>query len=196
MRSSGQAARLWIGQEITSAGDNEFCCGFTGSSGDEATVGNYKYRLTDTSVTFGTPVTCHFDLQCVDLTANSIYGGAVTQITNQLNAALPKAFYCAGLVPSTGSVLSSTSSEGFTVSKNNTGVYNITLNTTTPRGSADYPILLTARDQSNTRNKTVDDVKARFRNQTTTGFIVRTRRDDNGSTSGTTFSCEFSFKVL
>ena len=196
VRSSAQAARLWVGQSLTSFGDNDVYCCYTSTPGDEGTSSNYKHSLTDTLVTFGTPVVCQFDLQCVDLTVSTIYGGAVAQITNQINAALPNAFYCAGLVSSTGVNLSSTGREGFTVSKASTGVYNITFSTTTPRASADYPILLTARDQSNTSNNTVDDVNARYRDRTTTGFQVRTRRDDNGTTSGTAFDCEFSFMVL
>ena len=147
-------------------------------------------------MTFGTPVVCQFDLQCVDLTASTIYGGAVAQITNQINAALPNAFYCAGLVSATGSILSTTGSESYTVNKTGTGIYNITFNATTARASADYPIILTARDQSGSTNGTVDDVNARYRNRSTTGFQVRTRRDDNGSTSGVALDCEFSFMVL
>ena len=34
--------------------------------------------------TFTTPVVCNFDLQCADLTANSIYGGAVAQINSAI----------------------------------------------------------------------------------------------------------------
>ena len=44
-----------------------------------------KYqKLLNNSVTFGTPVTCEYDLNCGNLTANSIYGGAATQITNAI----------------------------------------------------------------------------------------------------------------
>ena len=185
-----------MGQSFTSPGDNDFYCSYTGDNGGHGTASNYRHSLTGTLATFGTPIVCQFDLQCVDLTASTIYGGAVAQITNQINAALPNAFYCAGLVSSTGVNLSSTGREGFTVSKASTGVYNITFSTTTPRASADYPILLTARDQSNTSNNTVDDVNARYRDRTTSGFQVRTRRDDNGTTSGAAFNCEFSFMVL
>ena len=120
----------------------------------------------------------------------------MAQITNQINAALPNAFYCAGLVSATGSILSTTGSESYTVNKTGTGIYNITFNTTTARASADYPIILTARDQSGSSNGTVDDVNARYRDRSTTGFYVRTRRDDNASTAGTAFDCEFSFMVL
>ena len=38
-----------------------------------------KHSLTDTSVNFGTPVTCQYDLSCGTLTASSIYGGASSQ---------------------------------------------------------------------------------------------------------------------
>ena len=44
-----------------------------------------QHSLTDTSVTFGTPVTCQYDLSCGTLTASSIYGGAITQIINVIN---------------------------------------------------------------------------------------------------------------
>ena len=85
VRSSGGVSRLWVGQDLTSTGDNPFYCGFTGSAGAESTAGNYKHSLTNTSVTFGTPVTCQSDLQCVDLTANALYGNAVIQIQGEID---------------------------------------------------------------------------------------------------------------
>ena len=38
--------------------------------------------------TFTTPVVVNFDLQCADLTANSIYGGAATQINSAIASAI------------------------------------------------------------------------------------------------------------
>ena len=38
----------------------------------------------NTLTTFTTPVVCNFDLQCADLTANSIYGPAAAQITSAI----------------------------------------------------------------------------------------------------------------
>ena len=93
VRSSGQASRLWVGQNITTTGDNPFYCGYTGNTGSESNTANYKHSLTGTAVTFGTPVTCQYDLQCGDLTANAIYGGAVTQINNAIANAIPKLDY-------------------------------------------------------------------------------------------------------
>ena len=37
--------------------------------------------------TFATPVVCNFDLECQDLTAATIYGGAATQITSAISTA-------------------------------------------------------------------------------------------------------------
>ena len=47
------------------------------------------HSLTDTSVTFGTPVTCQYDLSCGTLTASSIYGEAYSQIQNAIANAYP-----------------------------------------------------------------------------------------------------------
>ena len=51
-------------------------------------IASNTHNLTDTSVTFGTPVTCQYDLSCSTLTASSIYGGASTQIMNAINSAV------------------------------------------------------------------------------------------------------------
>ena len=48
----------------------------------------YRHKLLNNSVNFGTPVVCQYDLQCGDLTASAIYGGAATQITNAINNAI------------------------------------------------------------------------------------------------------------
>ena len=47
------------------------------------------HSISSTQATFNTPVVCQFDLQCGDLTANAIYGGAVTQINSAIAAAAP-----------------------------------------------------------------------------------------------------------
>ena len=51
-------------------------------------IASNTHRLTDASVTFGTPVTCQYDLSCGTLTASSIYGGASTQIIDAINSAI------------------------------------------------------------------------------------------------------------
>ena len=72
VRSSDQICRLWVGNEITTPGDNSFYCGYTGVTGSESNKANYKHSFTKTAVTFGTPVTCQFDLSCSSFTASSI----------------------------------------------------------------------------------------------------------------------------
>ena len=62
--------------------------GFYGTTGQETDTTKYRHKLLNNSVTFGTLVTCQFDLNCGNLTANSIYGGAATQITNAINNAV------------------------------------------------------------------------------------------------------------
>ena len=42
---------------------------------------------TNALTTFTTPVTCQFDLQCPDLIANAIYGGAAVQINSAISTA-------------------------------------------------------------------------------------------------------------
>ena len=56
VRSSGHACRLWVGQSITTPGDNDFYAGYTGASGAENIPGNYSHQLTSTNVAFGTNV--------------------------------------------------------------------------------------------------------------------------------------------
>ena len=51
-------------------------------------IASNTHSLTDASVTFGTPVTCQYDLSCGTLTASSIYGGASTQIISAINSAV------------------------------------------------------------------------------------------------------------
>ena len=118
----------------------------------------------------------------------------MAQITNQINAALPNAFYCAGLVSPNGTVLSSTGRDGFTAVLSAAGQYDITF--ATARAGADYPIILTVNDASGANYDERDDINARYWLRTTAGFQVRIRRDDNGSTAGGLFDCEFSFIVL
>lgn len=85
VRSSGHGCRFWVGQEITTPGDNAFHCGYTGAIGEEYDTTKYKHSLTDTLVQFGTPVQCDYDLTVSGtLTAASLYGGAATQITTQI----------------------------------------------------------------------------------------------------------------
>jgi len=46
VRSSGQAARLWVGQDITSVPNNKFGAGnYTGGTGNEGTISNYSFQI-------------------------------------------------------------------------------------------------------------------------------------------------------
>ena len=51
VRSSDQICRLWVGNEITTPGDNSFHCGYTGVTGSESNKANYKHSFTKTAVT-------------------------------------------------------------------------------------------------------------------------------------------------
>ena len=61
VRSSGHAARLWVGQSITTPGINDLYVGYSGSSGDEGTTSSYKHKLTSTISQFGTITTWSSD---------------------------------------------------------------------------------------------------------------------------------------
>ena len=58
---------------------------FFGNPGEEQDLTKYRHKLLNTSVTFGTPVTCEYDLSCYTLNAASIYGPAMIQIENLIN---------------------------------------------------------------------------------------------------------------
>jgi len=62
--------------------------GFFGVVGEENDTTKYKHRLLNNSVNFGTNVICQFDLQCGNLTASAIYGGAINQINTAINNAV------------------------------------------------------------------------------------------------------------
>ena len=61
VRSSGQAARLWVGQDLTSVAYNDFCAGYIGTNGLEATISRYNFivKYATGSVGIGTtdPIT-------------------------------------------------------------------------------------------------------------------------------------------
>ena len=78
---------------------------FFGTANQESDTTKYRHVLSNTSVTFGTPVTCQFDLSCSSLTAASIYGGATIQIQNQTNTAIQSKQNTLQNVPGTGETL-------------------------------------------------------------------------------------------
>ena len=106
--------------------------------------------FTPTLSTFTTPVTVNFDLQCADLTANSIYGGAAAQIQTIVNTAITNAypFWIAGRVWYNGAVLLSQGRSGFTVSHTVGGIYDITFTSSHPRGG-NYVITLAHENNNN-----------------------------------------------
>jgi hypothetical protein len=77
------------------------------------------------------------------------------------------------------------------VSRTNTGRYSITFTNTMP--DDDYIIILTVIDQNDQYR---DDTAARYYNQTSSGFDVRIKDNDNGGTAGTYRDFEFMFVVL
>jgi hypothetical protein len=64
VRSFGQVCRLWVGQGITTPGDNSFYCGYTGAVGDEEVTTYYKHRFDDTTAIIGTNLTVDNTLYC------------------------------------------------------------------------------------------------------------------------------------
>jgi hypothetical protein len=43
VRSSGHAARLWVGQDLTSVGLNKLCAGYGGANGGEGVIASYNF---------------------------------------------------------------------------------------------------------------------------------------------------------
>ncbi len=80
---------------------------------------------------------------------------------------------------------------GASVTRLNKGDYQITF--TTPMSSADYIIQLAIKDLSGSGN---DAPSVTYSSQTTTGFIVKTADNDNGSTDSADEDIEFMFTVL
>ena len=106
--------------------------------------------FTPTLSTFTTPVTCNFDLQCADLTANSIYGGAAAQIQALIQAQITAnyPFWVAGRIWYNGAVLRSQGRSTFTVAHSVGGVYDITFTTPHPNGG-NYVITLAHENNQN-----------------------------------------------
>ena len=155
VRSSDQICRLWVGNEITTPGDNSFYCGYTGVTGSESNKANYRHSFTNTAVILGTPVTCQYDLSCSTLTAASIYGGAAIQIQNNIDAKIEDAVtnkivqapaWVAFRAFGTGSVMRSYGQNTITTSNvdtsGGTGTYKVTM-PTHPLG-ANYGVIASA----------------------------------------------------
>jgi hypothetical protein len=64
---------------------NNFYSGFYGNADEETDTTKYRHTITNSSVIFGTPVTCQYDLKCSTLDADAIYGGAVNQINTAID---------------------------------------------------------------------------------------------------------------
>ena len=155
VRSSDQICRLWVGNEITTPGDNSFYCGYTGVTGSESNKANYRHSFTKTAVILGTPVTCQYDLSCSTFTAASIYGGAAIQIQNNIDAKIADAVtdkivqapaWVAFRAFGTGSVMRSYGQNTITTSNvdtsGGTGTYKVTM-PTHPLG-ANYGVIASA----------------------------------------------------
>ena len=56
VRASGNASRLWVGQNITTPGWNDLYAGFAGISRGESTISSYNHKLTSVDARFGTRV--------------------------------------------------------------------------------------------------------------------------------------------
>ena len=79
--------------------------GFFGTTGQENDTTKYRHKLLNNSVNFGTPVVCQYDLQCGDLTASAIYGGAINQINTAINNAVSTLQNTLQNVPGKGEIL-------------------------------------------------------------------------------------------
>ena len=85
VRSSGNAARLWVGQSITTTGANDLLVSYAGSYGGEEDTTKYKHSLTSTLAKFGTPCEVTGDLTVSgSISAASLTGGAATQVSTAL----------------------------------------------------------------------------------------------------------------
>jgi len=93
-----------------------------------------------------------------------------------------------GKVNSNGSAASI---KNASVSRTSTGQYSISFTNTMP--DADYIIILTVIDENGANR---DDTAARYYNQTSSGFDVRIKDNDNGGSVGTYRDFEFMFVVL
>ena len=49
--------------------------GFFGTNGEENDINKYRHKLLNELVTFGSNVTCQWDLRCDRFFTNSMYGG-------------------------------------------------------------------------------------------------------------------------
>ena len=71
--------------------------------------GTIQCLATNALTTFTIPAVCNFDLQCADLTANSLYGGAIVQINSAIaSATAGKQDNYYGAVPNAASFTSKT----------------------------------------------------------------------------------------
>ena len=170
-----------MGQSITSTGDNDFMCGYTGANGQEYDLANYRHILTDSYVTLGTPVSCLYDLTVAgQLTASSLYGGAAVQITNQIDSAVNSIFWCDGKVLGDATIVTSKGQVSFTVNRYSNGKYRITFASPHPLGNGDYIVTTSSGERH-------DQIEA----NTATQFEIWTRGGNNSLSNQ-----PFSFMVL
>jgi hypothetical protein len=101
---------------------------------------------------------------------------------------IPAYIKAMGKISSTGTALKIM---GATVSRINKGDYQITF--TSPMPSADYIIQLSVKDMNGAGN---DSPSITYTSQTTSGFIIKTADNDNGSTDSADEDMEFMFSVL
>jgi hypothetical protein len=86
VRSSGHACRLWVGQNLTSFGQNNSYFCYSGSQSDYHVAGNYKHRLTSIDVILGAKTTVTSTLNVVgDFTAQNIYYKTEVDSINNLS---------------------------------------------------------------------------------------------------------------
>ncbi len=224
IRSSGQSCRLWVGQNITTTGANDFYCGYYGGVGSENDTSGYKHSLNYSAVTFGAPVTCSSDLTVNGsliggLTANGGSGG------NVLNALVGdgKVANIYGVSP-----ISVTTLLDFSGSNPDNGNLRISLDTDailfcvgrinadgtikTSKGRVGFTcskvatgnyLISFATDHpdgadyviSLTPKRSTDDIECVYEVTSSTGFDVKVHHHDDGGGSGNAFDNEFCFFV-
>ncbi len=83
IRSSGNSARLWVGQELTSMGENKLACGYTGAQGEENIIGRYRHVFTSAGALIGGQ--CNIDNAFINSAQiTTLTGQALTSISNEI----------------------------------------------------------------------------------------------------------------
>ncbi len=138
IRSSGNASRLWVGQELSSGATNPWYCCFSGSHGQENDTSKYLHSFTTSGCTIGSDLTCTNDLT-VNGSITDHYNK--TDVDSLVEACLDTPY--AGSVSSSGSIDFQKGYYTFTITKMGTGDYRINFGTSLI--TTNYLVIITPR---------------------------------------------------